>query len=208
MARRWTRRISRSRTSWWCTCACSGAPAGEHELEAADLFSHNEQEVFTTRLELAEKRGKSIHLAVAPATEKWDGILRAAQGLQSSTVAWGFPPGDRPTEEARVAGLAWEHLPEPRPDIKLEIYTPDGKEYPFYLGPHAPHLTPKEIELLHGIWLELSDEVMPEELHHHDVVHFALEHLRAGISDGRRAEIVDGLKKHLAQAHQRRVPND
>ena len=34
------------------------ASAGEHELEAEDLFSHNEQEVFTKALELAEARGK------------------------------------------------------------------------------------------------------------------------------------------------------
>jgi hypothetical protein len=113
-----------------------------------------------------------------------------------------------PTEEARVAGEAWERLPEPRPDIKLEIYTPGGQEYAFYLGPHAPRLTPKEIELLHGIWLELCGECGSEELHHHDVVHFALEYLRVGITNGSRAEIVVELKKHLSKAHQRRPAND
>jgi amino acid transporter len=184
------------------------ASSGEHELEAADLFSHNEQEVFTKALELAEARGKSVHLAVAPATEKWDGILRAAQGLQSSTIALGLSTWRAPVEEARVAGEAWERLPEPRPDIKLEIYTPGGQEYAFYLGPHAPRLTPKEIELLHGIWLELCGECGSEELHHHDVVHFALEYLRVGITNGSRAEVVASLKEHLSKAHQRRSAND
>jgi hypothetical protein len=87
------------------------ASSGEHELEAADLFSHNEQEVFTKALELAEARGKSVHLAVAPATEKWDGILRAAQGLQSSTIALGLSTWRAPVEEARVAGEAWSDCP-------------------------------------------------------------------------------------------------
>ena len=32
----------------------------------------------------------------------------------------------------------------------------------FYLGPHAPRLTAKEIDLLHNIWLELSNNVAPE----------------------------------------------
>jgi hypothetical protein len=179
------------------------ASSGEHDLAPEDLFSSNEQEVFTRALELAEKRGKSIHLAVAPATEKWEGILRAAQSLQSSTVALGLSSWRVPSEEARVAGLAWEHLPEPRPEVRLEIYTPNGSVHVYYLGPHAPRLTLKEIELLHGIWLELSDEVAPEELHHHDVVHFALEHLRQDICDSRRAEVVEGLRKHLAETHNR-----
>ncbi len=181
------------------------AGAGEHELAAEDLFSSNEQELFTRALELAEKRGKSIHLAVAPATEKWDGILRAAQGLQSCTIVLGLSSWRAPIDEARVAGLAWERLPAPRPDMRLEIYTPGGQVNVYYLGPHAPRLTSKEIELLHGIWLELADELAPEELHHHDVVHFALQHLREDINNGRRAEVVDGVRKHLAEARNCRL---
>ncbi len=183
------------------------AGAGEHELSAEDLFSVNEQDLFTRALSLAEKRGKSIHLAVAPATEKWDGILRAAQGLQSSTIALGLSSWRAVTDEARMAGLAWEALPEPRPQLTLEIHSPTGQEHIFYLGPHAPRLTSKEIDLLHGIWLELSNEVAPEELHHHDVVHIALEELRKNITDGRRQEIVADLRKHLADIRLRRVAN-
>ena len=183
------------------------AGAGDTEMAPEDLFTINEQELFTKALALAEKRGKSIHLAVAPATEKWDGILRAAQGLQSSTIALGVSSWRAIADEARIAGLAWEALPEPRPQLTLEIHSPTGQEHIFYLGPHAPRLTSKEIDLLHGIWLELSNEVAPEELHHHDVVHIALEELRANIHDGRRQEIVETLRKHLGDIRQRRVPN-
>jgi len=48
----------------------SRAGSGGNELSQEDLFSTNQQELFTRALSLAEKRGKSIHLAVAPATEK------------------------------------------------------------------------------------------------------------------------------------------
>jgi len=180
------------------------AGSGENELEAKDLFSVNEQELFTRALSLAEKRGKSIHLAVAPSTAKWDGILRAAQSLQSSTIALGMSSWRAMPDEARMAGLAWEALPEPRPNLTLEIYSPDGQEHVFYLGPHAPRLTPKEIDLLHGIWLELSSELAPEELHHHDVVHIALEELRRSIDNGKRAEIIGSLRQHLVEIRDRR----
>jgi hypothetical protein len=180
------------------------AGSGGEELTQEDLFSINEQELFTRALSLAEKRGKSIHLAVAPATEKWDGILRAAQNLQSSKIALGLSSWRAIADEARMAGLAWEALPEPRPNLTLEIYSPDGQEKVFYLGPHAPKLTSKEIDLLHGLWLELSNEVAPEELHHHDVVHIALEELSRNIVNGRREEIIGALRQHLIEIRDRR----
>jgi len=183
------------------------AGSGGNELTQEDLFSVNEQELFTRALSLAEKRGKSIHLAVAPAAEKWEGILRAAQNLQSSTIALGMSSWRAVPDEARMAGLAWESLPVPRPQLTLEIYSPTGQEHIFYLGPHPPRLTTKEIDLLHGIWLELSNEVAPEELHHHDVVHIALEELRRNITDGRRQEIIDALRKHLSGIRQRPAKN-
>src|SRR6266481_2782436 len=68
------------------------ADAGEYELEPEQLFSSEEQTLFTRALSLAEKKGKTIHLAVAGATEKWDAVLRSAQSLQSSVVVLGASP--------------------------------------------------------------------------------------------------------------------
>ena len=181
------------------------ADAGEYELEPQQLFSSEEQTLFTRALALAEKKGKSIHLAVAGATEKWDAILRSAQSLQSSVVVLGVSPNRPVTEEARVAGLAWERLPDPKPQLALIIYDPTGSEHVFYLGPHAPHLTPKEIDLLHGIWLELSQNVAPEEIHHHDVVHFALEELKQEMNDYQREGVVNRLRQHLQTIKDRRA---
>jgi len=103
-----------------------------------------------------------------------------------------------------MAGLAWEALPEPRPHLTLEIYSPEGQEKVFYLGPHAPRLTDKEIDLLHGIWLELSQEVAPEELHHHDIVHVALEELQKDIQNGQRSDVIQVLRKHLSDIRYQR----
>jgi hypothetical protein len=180
---------------------------GEYELEPQQLFSSEEQTLFTKALALAEKKGKTIHLAVAGATEKWEAILRAAQGLQSSVVVLGASPNRPVTEEARTAGLAWERLPEPRPQLTLILYLPTGQEHIAYLGPHAPHLTTKEIDLLHGIWLELSNDVAPEEIHHHDVIHFALEELKLEMNDFQREQVVNRLRQHLNAIQSRRAPH-
>jgi amino acid transporter len=181
------------------------AGSGEHELEAEQLFSREEQVLFTRCLNLAEKMGKTVRLAVAPATEKWDGILRAAQSLKSSAVILGLSPKRSIAEEARIAGLAWEALPPPRPQLTLEVHSPNGQETIFYLGPHAPHLTPKEIELLHCLWLEFSNDVAPEELHHRDVVHFALNELVREAHNSGREEVLERLREHLREIRSRRV---
>ncbi len=180
---------------------------GEYELAPEQLFSLEEQKLFTRALELAEKKGKTVHLSVAAATEKWDAILRAAQSLESSTVVLGPSPTKSVTEEARTAGLAWERLPDPKPLLTLEILFPTGQEHIFYLGPHAPHLTPKEVDLLHGIWLELSSDVAPEEIHHHDVIHFALDELRQDLSNSQREEVLRRLREHLQEIKDRRQPH-
>ncbi len=111
----------------------------------------------------------------------------------------GLSPRRSIPEEARIAGLAWEALPEPKPQLTLEIHSPGGQEHIFYLGPHSPHLTPKEIDLLHKLWLEFSNDVAPEELHHRDVVHFALNELVRETRNGSREEVLERLREHLRE---------
>jgi amino acid transporter len=181
------------------------AGGGEYELTPEQLFSLEEQKLFTRALALAEKKGKTIHLAVAAATEKWEAILRAAQSLHSAAVALGSSPTKSVAEEAYLAGLAWERLPAPKPQLSLQIHSPGGQEYVFYLGPHAPHLTSKEIDLLHSIWLELSRDVAPEEIHHHDVVHFALNELQQELSNRQHQAVMGRLRQHLQEIRDKRT---
>jgi amino acid transporter len=179
--------------------------AGEYELAPEQLFSLEEQTLFTRALEVAEKKGKSIYLAVAAATERWDAIVRSALSLHASTVVLGASPTSPVNEEARLAGLAWERLPDPKPQLSLIIYFPTGQEHVFYLGPHSPHLTTKEIDLLHSLWLQLSSELAPDELHHHDIIHFTLNELRKELDQSKRADIIEALRGHVHGIRERRV---
>src|SRR5947209_27984 len=183
--------------------------SGEVELEADQLFGSIEQFLFTKALSMAEQRGKPIRLAVVAANELEDGILRAAANLQSSTIVLGRSAKMGLAEQARQFGLAWEGLPDPRPQFNLEIYTPGGDHEFFLLGPHAPNLTRNEVNLVHQLWLRLSDRVRPEELHHHDVVHFALNELKLELMNGKEDELVRRLREHMIQnkAERRQPPS-
>lgn len=179
-------------------------PSGEEQFEADQLFGSIEQQLFSEALSFAEKRGKSIRLAVVAANDLWDGILRAAQSLQSSTIVVGSSSKWQSEEQARQIGEAWEHLPDPKPQFNLEIHFPSGDKSFKVLGPHAPNLTTNEVYLLHRLWLRLSDSVAPEELHHHDVVHFALEEVQKELEDGREDQALARLREHLAAIRQKK----
>jgi amino acid transporter len=178
--------------------------SGENELDADQLFGSIEQHLFSQALSMAEKRGKSIRLAVVAANDLWDGILRAAAALKSSTIVLGHSAKETTEEQARQIGDAWEQLGDQKPQFNLEIHLANGDKVYKVLGPHAPNLTGNEVNLLHRLWLRFSDALAPLELHHHDVVHFALEEVQKELDEGREDEVVTRLRKHLEDNQQKR----
>jgi hypothetical protein len=180
--------------------------SGENELEVDQLFGSIEQHLFSQALSMAEKRGKSIRLAVVAANDLWDGILRAATALKSSTIVLGHSAKETTEEQARQIGDGWEQLGDQKPQFNLEIHLANGDKVYKVLGPHAPNLTGNEVNLLHRLWLRFSDMLAPQELHHHDVVHFALEEVQKELDDGQEDEVVKRLRAHLDANEKKRKP--
>src|ERR1700723_766023 len=102
--------------------------SGENELDADQLFGSIEQHLFSQALSMAEKRGKSIRLAVVASNDLWEGILRAGASLQSSTIVIGRSAKDNTEEQARQIGEAWEKLGDIKPQFNLEIHLPNGED--------------------------------------------------------------------------------
>jgi amino acid transporter len=181
--------------------------SGENELEADQMFGSIEQHLFSQALSMAEKRGKSIRLAVVASNEIWDGILRAATSLQSSTIVLGHSPKESTEEQAREIGDAWEKLGDSKSQFNLEIHLSNGDKVYKVLGPHAPNLTANEVNLLHRLWLRFSEIIAPLELHHHDVVHFALEEVKKELEDGQEDAVVTRLRAHLEANQNKKSKN-
>jgi amino acid transporter len=180
--------------------------SGENELDVDQLFGSIEQHLFSQALSMAEKRGKSIRLAVVAANDLWDGILRAATALKSSTIVLGHSAKETTEEQARQIGDRWEQLGDQKPQFNLEIHLANGDKVYKVLGPHAPNLTGNEVNLLHRLWLRFSEMLAPQELHHHDVVHFALEEVQKELDEGHEDEVVKRLRAHLDANQNKRKP--
>src|SRR6185295_18067913 len=91
----------------------------------------------------------------------------------------------------------WETLPEPRHPFSLEIITPDRPSVFVNLGPHPPRLWPEDVDLVHELWLELSDKYAGSKLHHRDVVSVALRRMLEQLQSNERPEVVDDVLKEI-----------
>lgn len=176
------------------------AASGEHGLDSEQIFSSPETEVFTRVVTLAERAGKHVELLTVVAPDPWLAMVQTAQRLQSSRIVTGLSPlfEMNPEEQGKVVGEAWEQLPQPRPSLSLEVVLPDAtKSLHFNLGPHPPRLWPEDIDLVHRLWLELTDRGPRAKLRHRDVVGVALLRLERELRSGSEAEIMREIMEQM-----------
>jgi hypothetical protein len=176
--------------------------SGNSNLDSGDLFEEYERQLFTKVVELAEKQGKHVSLMVVPSTNVFDAILQTGSRLEASRIVCGLSNRLTLDEQGKLTGDAWERLPEPRPNVVLEIHSPDHSVEEYYLGPHTPRLRDQDLELLHKIWLEVSEDPELASLHHYHIIGMALERLQERLHSPQRAEILAMLKKELHKPDQ------
>jgi len=175
--------------------------AGEYELSDDQIFSDYERELFTHVVEIAEKEGKPVELLVVPAVNPFDAMVQSAAKLQASRLVTGVSARMTSEELARRIGLAWESLPEPRHAFSLEIISPDRPSTYVNLGPHPPRLWPEDVDRLHDLWRQLSDEEnVGSKLHHRDIVGVALRRLQRDLTGGGRDQVLKDLGDELRKS--------
>jgi amino acid transporter len=172
--------------------------AGEYELSDAQMFSDYEKELFSHVVEMAEKEGKPVELLVVPAVNPFDALAQAANSLHASRLVTGVSARMESDELARRIGLAWESLPEPRHPFSLEVISGDRPSTYVNLGPHPPRLWPEDVDLLHELWLKLTQsENLGSKLHHRDVVGAALRRLQKDMGGEECAGVIDEVQREL-----------
>jgi hypothetical protein len=179
----------------------SGYGSGGFELQSDQIFTDIIAELFTRVVTIAEKAGKHVELLVVPGREYNRAVVEVAQQLKSHLVVMGLSAKLNPSEQAKAFGDAWERLSPPRPQLSLEILDENtGKQMFFNLGPHPPRLWPEDMELLHKLWLDLSDRELGHMLHHRDVVRIALRRLESALKSNESKQIIDELQEETSSA--------
>jgi hypothetical protein len=163
---------------------------GSDRVDTSEVFRKYEQELFTTVVSVAEKLGKHVSLLVVPTNDIFESIVATAQRLHTSLVVCGMSNKLTADEQGKLTGDAWERLPEPRPRLRLVVFEPDGTRHEYSLGPHTPRMRQEDVDLLHGLWKELTSDPHYRELHHYHVLNVALQEMRARMQDDNRKEEV------------------
>jgi amino acid transporter len=174
----------------------STAGTGEYGLNEQQLFTDYERELFTRVVSVAEKEGKPVQLLTVPGVNPFDAMVQAAATLRASRLVSGVSARMDSEELARRIGQAWERLPEPRHAFSLEIIAPGRPSIFVNLGPHPPRLWPEDIDLVHDLWLELSEK-FGSKLHHRDVIGVALRRMNQELRSGDRQGVVSDVREEL-----------
>jgi hypothetical protein len=156
-------------------------PTGE-ELATDQVFGDAEAKIFSRVVEVAEKAGKHVELVTVQGADPWEAVVQTAARLKTSRIVTGLSPKFTAQEQGKIVGAAWEKLAEPRPALSLEVALSNSQSLFFNLGPHPPRLWPEDVDLVHRLWLELSERY-GAKLRHRDVVGVALRRLARDMRD-------------------------
>jgi hypothetical protein len=180
---------------------------GPEYLNAEDQsFSEHEQMVFTKAVSVAESFGKKVSLLVVPAGDVFAALVQGANSLEVDSVVSGVSSSITPEDQAFYLGQAWEALPEPKRQFNFYVIGHDGETKVFYIGPHAPALSPDDVQLVHRLWLNMRRDPSMQELHHSDIINYALTHL-AGQYAREKQEILRDLRNYRAAENAAKAPS-
>ncbi|HEX4583172.1 MAG TPA: APC family permease [Acidobacteriaceae bacterium] len=172
---------------------------GPELLDASEQsFSEHEQMLFTKAVSVAESFGKHINLLVVPAGDIFTALVQTANSLEASAVVSGISSKMTPQEQAYYVGQAWEALPEPKRQFTFHVVMEDGSAQAYHIGPHAPHLQPDDVQLVHRLWLNFRRDPELASLHHSDIVTFALTRLATEYARDKQ-ETLKGLKRSTSK---------
>ena len=160
-------------------------------------FSEHEQMVFTKAISVAESFGKKVSLLVVPAGDIFAALAQGANSLQVDSVVSGLSTKLTAEEQAFHMGQAWEALPEPKRQFNFYVVGPGGEAKVFYIGPHAPALRPDDVQLVHRLWVNMRRDPSIPDLHHSDIITYALTRL-AGQYARDKQEILRDLRNYQA----------
>ncbi|HVC48174.1 MAG TPA: APC family permease [Terracidiphilus sp.] len=171
---------------------------GPEYLSAQDQsFSEHEQTLFTKAVSVAEGFGKKVSLLVVPAGDVFAALAQGANSLEVDSVVSGLSSSMTAEDQAFHLGQAWEALPEPKRQFNFFVVSPSGETKVFYIGPHAPALSPDNVQLVHRLWLNMRRDPSVQDLHHSDIITYALTRL-AGQYAREKAEILRDLRNFRA----------
>ncbi|HWT44725.1 MAG TPA: magnesium transporter [Vicinamibacterales bacterium] len=168
---------------------------GSDGVEEADSMepTPSERALFARVIAIAERFGRPVRLVIVPAHDVFDAVISTVIRMRASDVYVGESTSISADAQARLLGEAWERAEMPELQVRLVIFHSSGRSDIFHLGPHAPELGPRDLELIHRMWLDASKSAGPH-VHHHDIVRAALNTMAEQLSGPGREDALTAIR--------------
>jgi hypothetical protein len=153
--------------------------------------------LFTKAVAVAESFGKKVSLLVVPAGDVFAALAQGANSLEVESVISGVSNSMTAEEQAYHLGQAWEALSGPKRQFNFYVISHSGDIKVFYIGPHAPKLSPDDVQLVHRLWVNMHRDPSMQDLHHSDIITYALTRL-AGQYAREKDDILRDLRNYRA----------
>lgn len=184
------------------TARMMGAGGPEYIDTSSQLFSEHEQMLFTKAVSVAESFGKHISLLVVPSGDIFAALVQTANSLEVSALVSGLSTKMSAQEQAYHVGQAWENLPEPKRQFTFYVVMPNGEAQGFHIGPHAPTLQADDVQLVHRLWLNFRRDPEMQDLHHSDIVTYALTRLAVEYARDKQETLRD-LRRYTSDGNKK-----
>ncbi len=154
-----------------------------------------ERQLLSEVVAVAERLRRPVRLLIVPARNVADAIVATVIRLRSSEVYVGESSTLSAADQARLLGEAWERADKPALlDVRLVIVHRSGRADTYHLGAHPPSLTPRDLDLIHRVWLDATKAIGPH-VHHHDVVRAALTQMEQQLNSPQRDEALAAIRE-------------
>lgn len=173
--------------------------AGGPEYMDNQPFSEHEQMLFTKAVSVAESFGKHVSLLVVPAGDVFAALVQTANNLEVDMLVCGLSERMTAQEQAYYIGQAWESLREPKRRFTFCVVAANGEMQDFPIGPHTPSMAAEDVQLVHRLWLSFKREPEMANLHHQDIVTYALTRLASDYARNKE-ETARGLRRFAQDA--------
>ncbi|MDO8526530.1 MAG: APC family permease [Deltaproteobacteria bacterium] len=133
-----------------------GPTVGQGEEE---IFSSQEQNLFTKAVNLAEKHGKTIRLVVAASNDTFFSIAQTAFKLDCESIVLRVSAKMAPMQQAKALSEAWDKLPNPnKKDVLVKIWR-DGQYILLWRAlPPLPEIPRETLRAINYLYRELNPE--------------------------------------------------
>ena len=168
---------------------------GSDSVEQTESTAPTQAErlLFSRVLALSERYSRFVRLVIVPARDVAEAMISTAIRLRASELYAGESATISADHQARVLGEAWERAHAPDVPLRVVIFRRSGRRDIYHLGPHAPELQVRDLDLIHRIWLDASASVGPH-IHHHDIVRAALTKMSDQLSGPERDEALRAIR--------------